>query len=260
MVIPVSEHQDTIGPIARTVKDAARILQAIAGYDPKDNYTSLIANTTLPDYVAACNLSSLAGARLGIPRNVIEIMSTVDNKPIVDAFEASLDVFRNAGAVIVEDTNFTAAAAFRQQTALWERILNADFIVNLQTYLDTLTENPQNITSLAVLREFTQSFPPEEYPLRDTKVWDEALSNWNNTDPRFWPAYQQNVYYGAEGGQLGAIERNDVDALLLPTQFAHDWAAVSGTPVISVPLGAYPTNANVTRNSWNLVVTGPNIP
>lgn len=66
--------QDTVGPMARSVKDAAYLLQAIAGRDPKDNYTSA-APAKLPDYVEACDFDSLRGARVGVPRNVIERFS-----------------------------------------------------------------------------------------------------------------------------------------------------------------------------------------
>lgn len=83
LVIPISQHQDTVGPIARTVKDAAYLLSAIAGYDPADNYTSAIPfpHYTIPDYVAACNFSALRGKRLGIPRNVFDV-STILVIPI----------------------------------------------------------------------------------------------------------------------------------------------------------------------------------
>lgn len=69
LVIPCTEHQDTVGPMARTVRDAAAVLQAIAGYDPKDNYTSVIPH--IPGYVSACKANALHGARIGIPWNVI---------------------------------------------------------------------------------------------------------------------------------------------------------------------------------------------
>jgi len=261
LVIPVSEHQDTVGPLARTVKDAAYILQAIAGIDPRDNYTSNIPGGTIPDYIAACNLSALSGSRLGIPLNVMHLFSESSNttEPIIEAFEQAVTVLRAAGAIIIRHTNFTAAAEFLN-SKLPNVILNADFVINLQDYLGSLTHNPRNITSLSDLREFTQSFPLEGYPTRDTGLWDQALQNWNNTDPRFWPAYQQNLYYGGDGGLLGAIERDDLDAVILPANYAPYWASTVGSPIVTVPLGSYPAGVPVVKNSWGLVESAPNIP
>lgn len=62
--------------MTRTVKDAAYILQAIAGPDPSDNYTSAIPNNgSVPDYVSACKVDALQGVRIGVARNVIDIYS-----------------------------------------------------------------------------------------------------------------------------------------------------------------------------------------
>ncbi|KAI1387512.1 amidase [Hypoxylon trugodes] len=262
LVIPISEHQDTVGPIARTVKDAAIILQAIAGVDPYDNYTSAIPdNGTIPDYVAACQLSALSGARIGVARNAIELLSSSISSAQVTAFEEAISVLEAAGATIVDNTNFTAAAEFLNSTVEMQ-VLQADFLVNLASYLELLTENPNNVTSLAGVRDFTQSFPAEEYPARDTAVWDDTIfkQGWNNTDPRFWPAYQQNLYYGGEGGLLGAIERNNLDAVILPSDQSPTFAAGVGAPIVTVPLGFSPANMTVVKNSWGLVTDGPNIP
>ncbi|KAK4887919.1 hypothetical protein LTR28_003182, partial [Elasticomyces elasticus] len=127
LVIPISEHQDTIGPMTRTVKDAAYILQAIAGSDPHDNYTSAIPNnSSIPDYVAACNYSALSGARIGVARNVLEIWRNYTDPPVLAAFQTAIEEIRKAGATIV-DANFTA---FEQwQTDNNETlVLNADFL------------------------------------------------------------------------------------------------------------------------------------
>lgn len=260
LVIPISEHQDTVGPMARTVKDAAYLLQAIAGRDSYDNYTLSIPNDgKIPDYVAACNYSSLRGARLGVPYNVLEL-SELD-APVLEAFHLAIDQIRKAGATIVE-ANFTAYEAFAADETGPNSVSNADFLSSLPAYFSLLTENPYNLTSLSSLRNFTQNFPGEEFPSRDTAIWDEALAQgWNNTDPRFWPAYQKNLYYGGEGGVLGALNRTGSDAILLPTQISAGVAAIVGSPVITVPMGFYPSNWNVTKNSrGNLVATGPNVP
>ncbi|KAH8585361.1 amidase [Bisporella sp. PMI_857] len=258
LVIPISEHQDTVGSVARTVKDAAFILQAIIGVDAHDNYTSVIPDTS-PKYVKACKMSALSGLRLGIPRNVISLESDNTTTPQTEAFEQALQIMRSAGAVIVDDTNFTAAKEF-WNSDVPARVLEADFIMDLQIYLDTLVYNPKNISSLAELRNFTQSSPLEDYPARDTGVWDSSLEGWNNTDPRFWPIYNQNLYYGSEGGLLGAIERNQLDAVILPANFASKWAATVGCPIVTVPLGFYAPDAPIVRDSWGLVKSGPNIP
>ncbi|KAF2437033.1 glutamyl-tRNA amidotransferase subunit A [Tothia fuscella] len=259
LVIPISEHQDSIGPMTRTVKDAAYILQAIAGIDPADNYTSAIPGK-IRNYLKACNPLALSGAKIGIPRNVISLTGTKGSPELI-AFEKALTTMRNAGADVVV-SNFTSASA--QLMSQGEiQVLNADFIVNLASYLAQLTSNPTNVKSLSDVRQFTQSFPLEEYPSRDTKIWDQALftQKWNNTDPRFWKAYQQNLKYSSDGGLLDVISRQKLDAVILPTSIASSWAATVGAPIITVPLGFYPLNAPVKKNTrGNLVASGPNVP
>lgn len=264
LVIPISEHQDTIGPMTRTVKDAAHILQAIAGPDVKDNYTSAIPNNgSIPDYVSACQTHALQGVRIGVARNVLDIYGSAIDEPVLEAFEQAVAEIEAAGAVIV-DANFTAFEAW-QSDGNSSLVLNADFLANLRDYLSELTYNPNNITDLAQLTDFTHSFPAEDYPDRDTAVWDgpdgALTQGWDNTDPRFWDAYQANLFYGGEGGILGALQRTNTSAVLLPTQLSPSIAALVGSPVITVPMGFYPANWTVTKNSrGSLVTAGPNVP
>jgi amidase len=247
--------------MARTVKDAAHILQAIAGVDPYDNYTSAIPNNgVLPDYVAACNLSAFGGARIGIPRNILSLLSDNTTVPLISAFEKAIATIKAAGATIVDNTNFTGADEFFTSSAE-TLVLNADFIVNLANYLNVLTFNPNNVTSLADIRNFTHANPLEDWPDRNTAIWDQALQGWNNTDPRFWVSYQNDQYFGGAGGLLGALSNHSLDAVILPTSFASSWAAIVGAPIVTVPLGFYPTTTPVKMNQrGNLVANGPNIP
>ncbi len=261
-MIPISEHQDTVGPMAGTVKDAAYILQAIAGPDANDNYTSAIPDGIVPDYVNACDVAALSGSRIGIPRNVFPLFINNATGPVLEAFEQALQVMQAAGAVIIEDTNFTAAENyFDSGLKLQRTVINADFLTDLSRYLGLLTYNPHNITSLAELRNFTKSSPFEGYPARDTREWDSSLEQgWGNTSPNFWPVYQRYLYYGNEGGLFGALERQKLDAVVLPTQFASTWAAIVGSPVVTVPMGSYPADAPVVKGSWGLVTSAPNMP
>ena len=261
LVIPISEHQDTVGPMARTVKDAAYLLQAIAGKDANDNYTLAQPFATPPDYVGACNYSSLRGKRIGIPRNVI--YDEEGDGPVLAAFEAAINTIRRAGATIIDNTNITAYALNQYLNGNASIIvLEADFINDLAKYLTNLVENPQNVHNLADVSNFTHRFPPEDYPDRDTAVWDDALAlGFNNTSPQFWAAYQNNLEVAGPQGILGVLKNYSLDALILPTDFSPGLPALVGTPVITVPMGFYPSNTTVERNRrGTLVELGPNIP
>lgn len=252
--------------MARTVKDAAYILQAIVGPDPNDNYTSAIpwasnsSSVDVPDYVGACTFHALQGKRIGVPRNAIGVR-TPATAPIYDAFEAALEVLRDAGAVIVDNANYTTYEEFLNSSGE-ETVLFGDFGPNLAAYLSQLTTNPNNITSLEDIRHFTQSVPLEEYPSRDTANFDFALAlNYTNTSPEFWAGYQSNLRLAGEGGILGALANYSLDAVVVPTRVASSVSAVIGAPVVTVPLGALPPNASVTLNRrGNLNATAPNMP
>ncbi|CAL5872730.1 uncharacterized protein PFLUO_LOCUS6997 [Penicillium psychrofluorescens] len=262
LVIPVSERQDTVGPMARTVKDAALVLSAIAGQDQHDNYTLASPyKQHVPDYAQYCKEGGLKGKRIGIPRNVLALNNGPAMAPYYAAFEASIKVLKKLGAVIVEDTNFTAYANF-QNSSVSETVLEADFISDLANYLSELKTNPQDVHSLADVRSFTHRFPREKWPARNTGTWDHALKvGINNTSPAFWPLYEQNLHFGGEGGVFGAIERANLDAVILPTNLGYPVSAVVGGPVVTVPMGAYPAGTHVQLSPpWNLTSVAPGVP
>jgi amidase len=250
---------DTIGPLTKTVKDSAYLLQSIVGIDAHDNYTSAIPDNANTDFLGACNLSALQGARLGVPHNVINLMSDSTTASTIAAFNAALPLLRSSGATILE-TDFPSAQDFLADDLLSLKIMAADFVVGIEKYLAQLTHNPHNITTLAELRDWTRKYPLEGYPAKSTGVWDFALRNANNTSPAFWEAYQRGLYYDNEGGLLGTIKRYRLDAVLLPSQFAWSYAAVAGAPVVSIPLGAMPADQPVVSDGDGLVASAPNIP
>ncbi|KAI9848926.1 MAG: hypothetical protein M1838_000337 [Thelocarpon superellum] len=262
LVVPISEHQDTVGPLARTVRDAAYILTAIAGKDPNDNYTSAIPFQTIPNYVKSCKVTGLRGARIGVPRNGIYF---VDNTTaaILTAFDAAIKTISDAGATVVDNTNFSAIDEILNSSNE-SIVLNADFVTDLpENYLSKLVTNPENVHDLVDVRNYTIKDPREDYPDRDVAIWDGALAQgFNNTDPRFWEAYQADLFLGGEGGVLGALERNNLDALILPTYISPSFAAIAGLPVVTVPLGFYPAAEPITKNQprQDLVETAPGIP
>jgi len=264
LVVPISQRQDTVGPMARTVKDAAYILQAIAGKDPNDNYTSAIPNNgVLPDYVAACKFSGLAGKRIGIPRNVIYPQD--GDAPLLAAFEAAIKIIKKAGATVVDNTNITPFALDQYLNGNASGIvLFADFVSDLPgEYLSKLVKNPQGVTNLQQVSDFTHNFKPEDYPDRDTAVWDQSLAlGFNNTSPQFWPYYLNNLEVAGPQGILGVLKNHSLDALILPTAFSPGLPAFIGTPVVTVPMGFYPANTTIIKNQprQDLVAVGPNVP
>lgn len=219
LVIPISQRQDTVGPMARTVRDAAYLLQAIAGKDPSDNYTLAQPFDAPPDYVAACNFSSFRGKRIGVPRNLIQS----PDPSISTAFEAALSTIKRAGATIVDGLNIAPFALDNLKNGdSSTTVLEADFASDLGPhYLSMLTSNPQNVHNLPDVLNFTHTFPPEDYPDRDTGVWDAALAlGFGNTDPQFWAAYQLNLETAGPQGILGLLANYSLDALVLPTNFS----------------------------------------
>ena len=95
-IIPISASQDTAGPMVRHVRDAALLLQALAGPDARDAATAA-QPATLPDFIAALKPGALQGARIGVVRHA------VPTQPQVAAlFEEALAVLRAQGAVLVD--------------------------------------------------------------------------------------------------------------------------------------------------------------
>jgi amidase len=250
-----------VGPIARTVKDAAYLLSAIAGFDAHDNYTTAnpSGNKTI-NYALACKGTSLKGKRFGVPLSALEYYAPNATDPLVapvlKAFASAVATLKAAGATIVNTnmtgkfscglsnwiTYFTTAVEQRltivvNDGANEEIVLDADFPVNLKTYLDTLTYNPQNIHNVEDLRSFTESDPREQWPRIDDDVLTESIDlGYNNTDSRFWDAYSADLQLGGPDGILGALARDKLDAVVLPSQFSFSFAAIVGTPVVSVPM------------------------
>ena len=133
--------------LARTVKDVAIVLGAIAGVDPKDNYTEAIPDGKVPDYVAALNADALQGARLSIPYGVL-------TGPQVElcAFNAAVALMKSAGAVIV---NATYPLPPSNGSAI---VQASDFASDLAAYLSELMVNPLRLKSLGMLGSLTRSF------------------------------------------------------------------------------------------------------
>lgn len=205
--------------MARDCKTAAEILTAISGKDSNDPATLESPFDKVPDYGAACSSGKgLKGARIGVPSSFIS--NTAGNTVEIAAFNASFDTIRSLGANVQLETNFPDLEAYRNSTNSAIRAVQnpVDFIFGLKDYLSSLTFNPENITDLESLSEFTRNFPAEEYPDRNIGTWDSALQlNLTLESPEYLQAVALNKYLGSTATILGALEKYDLDALILPT-------------------------------------------
>ncbi|OBZ76636.1 hypothetical protein A0H81_03091 [Grifola frondosa] len=155
-VIPISEHQDTVGPICRSVADAAVILTAIAGRDPRDNFT-LAQPLKVPNYLQALKPDGLKGVRLGVPRKFFE----TGNANVLAAFNASIDIIRGLGATVVDPADFPDFDELRasdNETI----VLDTDFKVDVNQYISELLDVPTGVKNLADLIAFNTAHADEE--------------------------------------------------------------------------------------------------
>lgn len=99
-VVPLNLSADIAGPMARTVEDAVRVFQVIAGEDPNDPVTAAARGKVDPDYAAALVRDGLRGARIGVLHQAYETPAT--DPEVVQVFQAALEDMKRAGAVIVD--------------------------------------------------------------------------------------------------------------------------------------------------------------
>ena len=265
LVIPYAEHADTIGPIARSVKDAAYLISAIAGVDHKDGYTSAIPQEMKNrDDSKACTISGLEGRRLGVPRHLLSQRRGSPGKDsVARSFDAALDVMKNLGADIVDVELPGVKKLLDSHVKEFLAVLDADFVTNLSQYLSQLTSNPNKVNSLESVLEFTQNSPEEEYPRRNTVRWEQALARGNNNTAPKARQHQKVIddLLGGPDGLDGVLRKKTLDAVIFPSTELTLLTVLIGSPIITVPLGFAPdTTPSRQSSSGYLNETGPNAP
>jgi len=96
-IVPISKTQDTAGPMARTVKDAAILLGALAGDDPQDSYTATNKGKVQSDYTRFLDANGLQGKRIGVEKGGLKVNPAMDK-----IFHEAIDLLKSKGAAIVE--------------------------------------------------------------------------------------------------------------------------------------------------------------
>jgi len=234
-IIPISSSQDTAGPMTKSVKGAAMMLNAMATGDAKT------------DYVAALDAGSLSGARVGVMR-----FAQGSNADIQSRFDAALSVLEAQGAILVDIDDFTPDAENYWGDAL--SVLHYEFKHTLNEYL-AATPDAVTTRTLADLIAFNEANAAIELALFDQSIFDASEEKGPISDEAYTAALETVQSASRAKGIDKLLSEHDVRMLVSPSgplsprvdpvngDTWPDWAgagylaAIAGYPHITVPMG-----------------------
>ncbi|MGD0867992.1 MAG: amidase [Bryobacteraceae bacterium] len=246
-IIPIAHSQDTAGPMARTVRDAAILLGAMAESDH-----------AAPDYTKFLDANGLRGARLGVARKFFDISPDVTR-----LMENCLAEMKRLGAEIVDPADLPSHGKYEAAENI---VLQYEFKNDLNAYLQTRGTG----LTLEKLIAFNQEHRGEEMPWFEQEVFEESQKRGPLTDLAYRKALATNHRLARAEGIDEVIRAHSVDAIVAPTAGPawlidpvtgdHDTggcsspAAVAGYPHITVPAGfvhGLPVGISFFGAAWN---------
>jgi amidase len=245
-VIPIAHNQDTAGPMARTVADAATLLGALTGVDPHDEATAASAGRSASDYAPSLDPAGLKGARLGVCRSHFMGYSAGTDA----LMESAIDALKRLGAVIVDPADIATAGQFDDSEFL---VLLYEFKADLNRYLAEWAPGATAKT-LADLIGFNDRNRGQEMPYFGQEIFTQAQAKGPLTDQDYLRALDKNHLLARTQGIDVALAEHQLDALIAPTggppslidlvngdpggggSFSSP-AAVAGYPHVTVPMG-----------------------
>jgi amidase len=242
-VIPISHSQDTPGPMARTVRDAAIFLGALAGSDPRDAATADASSKMQKDYTQFLDPNGLRGARIGVARKYFGFNDAVDA-----LLNDLIREMKSAGAVIVDPADLESHGKFDETELL---MLMYELKTDLNAYL---AQRPgKQVRTLADLIAFNEENKDREMPYFGQDLFLKAQEKGPLTDKEYVAALAANHSLSREHGIDGVMDKFHLDALFAPTGGpawltdlangdhasggSSNAAAVAGYPNINVPAG-----------------------
>ena len=243
-IIPIAHSQDTAGPMARTVTDAAILLGALAGSDPRDVATAQASAKKVKDYTTCLDADGLRGARLGVARTFFGA------HPAVDALINSvLEIVKGRGAVLIDPMD----------SKKWPELGNAEIEVlryemkaDMNAYLAALGPGAP-VHTLKEIIQFNQQHADQELQWFGQEELVKSEAKGPLTEPGYLEALETCRRKARTEGIDAMMDKDQLDAIVAPTSTpAHvtDWvtgdhglgdsttpAAVAGYPSITVPAG-----------------------
>lgn len=242
-IIPIAHSQDTAGPMARTVKDAAILLGALAAFDPTDAETHLETGEIFTDYTQFLDANGLAGMRIGIASEMIGFNAKVDA-----LFKQAVEVLKAKGAEIIDEVKFENLRKWDEPSY---QVLLYEFKADLNKYLSEHPAAP--VKSMEEIIEFNKKNTDREMPWFSQEIFEMAQSKGDLTTEEYVTALKDSKRLAGKEGIDAAMKEHNLDAIIAQTNgpaWTIDWvngdhfsggssspAAISGYPNITVPMG-----------------------
>ena len=260
-IIPISSSQDTAGPMARSVSDAAALLGALTGVDSRDGATADSAGKSAADYTTLLNAKSLQGARIGVARNMAGF------HPMTDAaFERAIESLRTAGAVIVDPANVPTVGKYDEAEL---DVLLYEFKAGVNAYLAE-RGSTVSVRSMDDVIAFNRANAGAEMPYFGQEQMERAQSMGSLDDAKYRDAVATCRRLSRDEGIDAIMAQHSLDAIVAPSN-GPSWptdlingdrysggnssvAAVAGYPSITVPMGfadALPLGLSFIGRAWS---------
>ena len=258
-IIPISHSQDTAGPMARCVADAARVLSALSGPDTLDPAT---ANVNEDDFTRFLDPAALAGKRIGVVRNYAGFHERVDA-----VFAEALSALIDGGAALVEDLSLPTRDEIRPHEFI---VMLTEFKVGLNAYLVGLGPDAP-VRSLAEVIAFNEAHADRVMPYFGQEILLQAEETGGLEDRVYKTSLAVSRRLTRDNGIDKLLSEHKLDALVAPTASAP-WAidlvngdnrggggssgpaAVSGHASITVPMGyvsGLPVGLSFIGGAWS---------
>ena len=240
-IIPISKTQDTAGPLARTVSDAAIVLMAIAGSDPNDPVTLENKNASV-DYTQFLKPDYLSGKRIGVEKNFL----SGGHESVLALYKEAIDVLKKQGAAVVEVEFLTA---FNRLGIQATKVLQYEFKEGVNRYLSTAQSA---MKSLEDVISYNKSHPATAMPFFGQEILEAAQARGSLAEKDYLDAVAK--YADARTFYTNFFADQQLDAICGPSNGAawctdlvngdkfsgygmYGPAAVCGNPSINVPMG-----------------------